>query len=99
MTYKDVKIAYWCELPVMFDGVEYERISAIINRKPKGEMPFIQIELLQKGGRGVVIAAPDRCTRQSAGEEHTERLLNSIIERNENNVTNYDPFETNYKKE
>ena len=99
MNNTETKTAFYAEFPIEFDGREYERITAIINRKQKGEPPIMQLELKTTDGKGVVIAAPDRCTCKLLEESDTASFFKSIIERNKNNVENYDTIETDYEKE
>ena len=60
MTVDEAKTAYYAETPVTFEGKTYERISALIYRKPKGERPYLQLELYDKCGHSVSIALPDK---------------------------------------
>ena len=60
MTTEEAKTAWSAESPVIFDNVEYERISALIYRKPKGKQPYLSLELYDKCGHSVIIAAPDK---------------------------------------
>ncbi len=60
MTADEAKKAYYAETPVIHSGIEYERISALIYRKPKGGAPYIQLELLDKCGHSVTIAPLER---------------------------------------
>ena len=60
MTVEEAKAAYFAEKPVISGGLEYERISALIYRKPKGQQAFLTLELYDKCGHSVTIATPDR---------------------------------------
>lgn len=60
MTIDEAKTAYYAEKPVLYGGVEYERISALIYRKPKGKRPYLQLELFDKCGHSVMIITPDK---------------------------------------
>lgn len=61
MTGTEMKEALLCGLPAVFDGVQYDRITAIIYRKaPRGLK--IQLELEDKNRNSVVIASPDKVT-------------------------------------
>ena len=60
MTIGEAKAAYYGEKPVLYGGSEYERISALIYRKPKGKRPFLELELYDKCGHSVMIAKPDK---------------------------------------
>ena len=60
MTVEAAKAAYFAEKPVIFDGTEYERISALIYRKNKGKNPHLTLELYDKCKHSVTIAAPDK---------------------------------------
>lgn len=79
MTIEEAKISYYAELPVLYEGIEYARISALIYRKPQGEAPFVQLELCDKCGRSVTIAAPDRCEHISHENEQIERMFKEVI--------------------
>ena len=61
MTHEEVKAAFKAECPVMFNGVRYRRISALIYRKnPTGAGMIIQAELLDQNYKAVVIVSPER---------------------------------------
>ena len=60
MTIEEAKAAYYGEKPVLYGGSEYERISALIYRKPKGKRPYLQLELFDKCGHSVMITTPDK---------------------------------------
>lgn len=61
MTHEEVKTAFKSECPVMFNGVRYRRISALIYRKnPTGAGMIIQAELLDQNYKAVVIVSPER---------------------------------------
>lgn len=60
MTVDEAKAAYYAETPVVCKGIKYERISALIYRKPKGERPCLELELYDKCGHSVTIAKPNK---------------------------------------
>lgn len=60
MTIDEAKTAYYADSPVMLNGVEYERISALIYRKEKGKRPFLLLELYDKHGNSLSISEPDK---------------------------------------
>ncbi len=61
MTHEEVKAAFKSECHVMFNGVRYRRISALIYRKnPTGAGMIIQAELLDQNYKAVVIVSPER---------------------------------------
>lgn len=66
MTLDEAKKAYYTEAPVIHNGIEYERISALIYRKPKGQPPRLELELFDKCGHSVTIASPDRTQLKEA---------------------------------
>ena len=59
MSVDEAKAAYYAETPVICRGIKYERISALIYRKPKGERPHMELELYDKCKHSVSIAPPD----------------------------------------
>lgn len=66
MTLDEAKKAYYAEVPVIFGGIEYDRISALIYRKDKGQPPRLELELFDKRGHSVTIAPPDRTQLKEA---------------------------------
>lgn len=68
MTIEESKTAYFSEEPVIYDGIEYERISALIYKKPKGEKSYLALELYDKCKHCVVIALPEK-VKLKGGEE------------------------------
>lgn len=61
MTHKELKDAFIKENPVTYNGITYQKITAVIYRKtPDGKGLHVQGELLDRNGRAVVIAAADR---------------------------------------
>ncbi len=66
MTADEAKKAYYAEAPVIYNGIEYERISALIYRKLKGQPPRLELELFDKCGHSVTIASPDRTQLKEA---------------------------------
>lgn len=60
MTIDEAKTAYYAEKPVLYGELKYERISALIYRKPKGKRPYLQLELFDKCGHSVMITTPDK---------------------------------------
>lgn len=65
MTYEEIKQAFRDRAPVMYKSIYYGtyeciRINAIILRKNEAGEDVIQAELLEKSGRGVVIASIDQ---------------------------------------
>lgn len=64
MTHEEVKAAFKAESPVMFNGVRYRRVSALIYRKnPTGAGMIMQAELLDQNYRSVLIVSPERIER------------------------------------
>lgn len=52
MTHAEIKAAFMDECPVMFNGVRYRRVSALIYRKnPTGTGLVMQAELLDQNYR------------------------------------------------
>ena len=61
MTHAEIKAAFMDECPVIFNGVRYRRVSALIYRKnPTGTGLVMQAELLDQNYRAVVIVSPER---------------------------------------
>lgn len=50
--------------PVIYNGIEYKRVSAIIYRNEGGKL-YVQAELLDKNANSVSIASPDRIARKN----------------------------------
>lgn len=64
MTHDEVKAAFKAECPVMFNGIRYRRVSALIYRKnPTGAGLTIQAELLDQNYHAVLIVSPERIER------------------------------------
>ena len=59
MTIDEAKAKYYAEEPAIYNGITYERISALIYRKPKGKPPYVELELFDKCGHSVTIAEPN----------------------------------------
>ncbi len=61
MTVDEAKEAFRRGVPVVHDGIEYREISALITRRDvKARKYVLTVELLDKSGRAVVIAPPDK---------------------------------------
>lgn len=61
MTTADLKRAFMDERPVRYNGITYQRVTAVIYRKaPDKTGLLVQGELLDKNGRAVMIAAAER---------------------------------------
>lgn len=61
MTVNELKRAFLDECPVVFGGITYQKITAVIYRKTlDGKRLHVQGELLDQNGRAVAIAAADR---------------------------------------
>ena len=61
MTTDDLKRAFMDERPVRYNGITYQRVTAVIYRKtPDKTGLLVQGELLDKNGRAVMIAAAER---------------------------------------
>lgn len=59
MTNEEVKAAFKSGCPVTLNGIQYQRVSALIYRKNRtGAGMIVQAELLDKNCKGVVIASP-----------------------------------------
>ena len=64
MTNSEAKAAFKEQCPIRFGGITYQSISALIYRMNQdGSGVVLQIELLDRGGNSVTIAAPDRIER------------------------------------
>ena len=63
MTHAEAKAAFMEECPVVYDGVTYQRISALIYRKNHtGRGLRVQAELKDRNNHSVVIVSPERIT-------------------------------------
>ena len=61
VTTTDLKRAFMDERPVRYNGITYQRVTAVIYRKtPDKTGLLVQGELLDKNGRAVMIAAAER---------------------------------------
>ena len=66
MTGIELKEALMEECPVHYNGIEYQKVTALIYRKDmKGTGIRISGELLDQNGRAVVIAPAKRIERES----------------------------------
>jgi hypothetical protein len=63
MNHAELKEALMTEEPVIYCGIEFKRVSAIIYRND-GKKTFIQAELLDKNLNSVSIAMPGRISRK-----------------------------------
>ncbi len=55
MTYEEAKKAFDCQEPVLYKGVEYRHINAIIFRR-RGAEKMMQLELQDIDARSVTVA-------------------------------------------
>ena len=55
-------------LPVIYDGIEYLYISAIIYRRGGPGGMYTQLELMDRNRRDVVIASPERVTMKEGDD-------------------------------
>ena len=62
MTGTDIRTAMIKEVPVIYMGTKYQRISGIIYRPAKDHKIAIQLELLDKNSNSVTIASPSKIT-------------------------------------
>lgn len=56
MTGEELKAAFLAETPVVSNGIEYVKISAIIYRKQEGRVA-VQAELLDKNRNSITVTA------------------------------------------
>lgn len=63
MNNEDLRAALLSGEPVIYKGIIYSCVSAIIYRKNKKGGVYMQVELADKNGNSVTIAAPDRIKR------------------------------------
>lgn len=61
MTAEEMKLALLEGSPAIYNGIRYDRITAIIYRKSKKGIA-IRLELLDKNNNSVTIARPERVT-------------------------------------
>ena len=59
MTNDEAKQAFFDDIPVILNGIEYERISALIYRK-KGSTAYLELELYDKCGHSVSVAPAEK---------------------------------------
>ena len=59
MTTEEAKQAFLSEEPVIFDRIEYVKISALIYRKKDGAVR-LRLELLDRNLRTTVVTVPER---------------------------------------
>ena len=70
MSHDERKAAFNAESPVVFNGIRYKRISALIYRKnPIGAGMVIQAELLDQNYNAVLIVSPERIEVAKEGEQ------------------------------
>ena len=60
MTTEEAKQAFFSEKPVIFDNIEYVRISALIYKKKEGQKPHLLLELLDQNKRSTMTTYPHR---------------------------------------
>ncbi len=61
MTTETAKEAFRRGVPVIYGGIEYREITALITRKDmKARKYILQLELMDYCGHAVVIAAPEK---------------------------------------
>ena len=59
MTYEEAKRAFDCQEPVLYKGVEYRHINAIIFRRRRSDR-IVQLELQDIDARSVTVADMER---------------------------------------
>ena len=70
MTRDELKAAFDEQCPVIHGGITYQRISALISRREPGKRrAFLQAELMDRTGRSVTIADPDRIERSGSNAD------------------------------
>lgn len=70
MTRDELKAAFDEQSPVIHGGITYQRISTLIRRRdPDKPRAFLQAELMDRTGRSVTIADPDRIERSGSNAE------------------------------
>lgn len=64
MTADEAKAAFLAGTPVQHNGINYGGISALIYRREKNDKTKVAltVELYDRGGNSVTIAAPERVT-------------------------------------
>ena len=70
MTIEEAKQAFFNEEPVIFDNIEYVRISALIYKKKAGQAPRLMVELLDKNQRTTMTTVPERVEIKREEEHH-----------------------------
>ena len=61
MTTDEAKEAFRRGAPVVYDGIKYREISALITRKDKKARKYaLSVELLDLNGRAITIADPQK---------------------------------------
>ena len=70
MTGVELKAALLEECPVIYAGITYQKVTALIYRKAgKGTRIQISAELLDRNGRAVVIAPAGKIERRTSNAE------------------------------
>lgn len=70
MTNREARQAYLDDVPVLYRGAQYPRISAVIDRKDvRKNQRFIQLELEDPCGHSVTIASPGKVERAGRREQ------------------------------
>ena len=67
ITGAEAKEALMARTPVVYDGMEFAYISAVIYRHVRGVV-IAQVELLDKAGNSVVIANPEKMELKKEAE-------------------------------
>lgn len=80
MTHAEIKAAFMDEYPVMFNGVRYRRVSALIYRKnPMGTGLVMQAELLDQNYRAVVMEMNGSDFYRNAAQlKREEKMLREV---------------------
>jgi hypothetical protein len=68
MTNDEIKKAWFDGTPVFHQGIQYQRISALIYRLDSNKKIITTTELLDKNGRCVTIARAEEVEVENAGE-------------------------------
>ena len=73
MTREELKAAFDEQCPVVYGGITYQRISALIRRRNIGEpRTVLQVELADRNGYSVTIAAPDKIERSGTNPQEAK---------------------------
>ncbi len=70
MTNQELKQALFSAAPVMYNGIEYQRVCEIVYRRPANEV-IVSAGLMDKNGKCIVYAKPEKVEAvENAGKDN-----------------------------